>query len=275
MSTSESLPAHAPLTGVRVLVPRARAQARQLCDALEHAGAETVVVPTLEFGPPEDAKPLDNALAGLDDYAWVAFTSANGVDYTLARLTETNGGTERLTRLHVAAIGPATVEALERHGVHADLVPPRGTDDALCQVLIGHLQPGERLLLPRAELADDALPDALRAAGVWVETVVAYRSFPPEDLKERMTAAFTGAIDAITFTSPSTITNLLAALGSDERERLRNVVIACIGPSTARAANDAGLTVAVEAVEQTAQGLAAALAAWWEEGEGRRLATTT
>ena len=273
MRTSESPPAHAPLTGVRVLVPRARAQARQLCAALERAGAETVVVPTLEFGPPEDTGPLDHALTGLDDYAWAAFTSANGVDYTLARLAETGGGAERLTGLHIAAIGPATVEALERHGVHADLVPPRATNNALCQALAERLQPGERLLLPRAELADDALPDALRAAGVRVETVVAYRSFPPEDLKEHVTAAFTGAIDAITFTSPSTITNMLAALGP-ERERLRDVVIACIGPSTARAANDAGLTVAVKAVEQTAQGLAAALTAWWEGG-GRRVPTTT
>jgi uroporphyrinogen-III synthase len=257
-----------PLKGLRVLITRQRAQARELCVALEGHGASAVVVPALEFGPPLDPKPLDDALLRIRECQWVAFTSANGVDFTLRRLAEVNKAVQGLTGVKVAVIGSATVEALERHNIQADLVPSKFTNEAFVQALLERLKPGERVLLPRAELADETIPDLLKAAGVSLDVVIAYRSFPPKNLAVHAREAFRGGIDAVTFTSPSTIDNLVAALG-EERGVLEKVIVACIGPATARAARAAGLTVHAEAAEQTAKGLVEALVDWRLKGAAK------
>lgn len=256
-SPSDSL----PLAGLRVLVTRSRSQARSLCAALEAQGARLRAVPALAFGPPEDWGPLDEALAHLGDFQWAAFTSANGVRFTLRRLQERGGTARDLAALSVAAVGQATTVALARRGLRPDLVPSHFTGEALRDALLQRLRPGERLLLPRGDLADQRLPHSLEEAGIPVCSVVVYRSRAPARLAERARGALAEGVDIAIFASPSAVANLLAALGGDGSS-LRGASIACIGPTTAQAARDAGLAVDVEAREQSAPGLVQALIAW-------------
>lgn len=248
-----------PLVGVRVLVPRARAQAQEICDALEHTGANPVPVPVIEFAPPLDAAPMQHAIDRVADYQWIVFTSANGVEFFFA------GGLDPadMKTSRFAAIGPATADALRTHGIDADLVPERSTDEALVDALIKRVRPDDRVLLPRAELADDSLPHELREAGATVDAITAYRSLPPDGLAQSLRTAFANTIHAVTFTSPSTITNTLTALGA-ERGYLDDLVMVSIGPTTSRAAHEAGVPVHAEATEQSAQGLVDALVNCWQ-----------
>jgi uroporphyrinogen-III synthase len=247
-----------PLFGRRVVVTRAREQAGELVAQLQAQGAATVEVPAIEIRDPADGGAALALAAGrLGDYSWVILTSSNGA----RRLLEAVRGTGRDTRAfggaRLAAIGPGTAEALATAGLVVDLVPPRFVAESLLEVFPEPTDPAaNRVLLVRAAVARDILPEGLRAKGWDVEVVEAYRT-EQAPLAEEQAAAVAGA-DVVTFTSSSTVTNFLAAIG----DRPIPAVVVAIGPITAATARGHGLAVDVEAEIHTIEGLVDALVAW-------------
>lgn len=245
-----------PLFGRSVVVTRARDQAPELADRLARAGAEVVVAPTIEITDPGDGgdalRAAVGAVAGAD---WVVLTSPNGARRLCAELRDGRD----LAGVSLAAIGPGTAAALAEHHLVADLVPPRYVAESLLEAFPDPPPGGGRVLLVRAEVARDVLPEGLRARGWSVEVVPAYRTVPvvpPADDRERMLGA-----DAVVFTSSSTVDNWVAAVGPEAPP-----VVAAIGPVTAATARGHGLEVAVEAREHTIEGVVEALGAHFAAG---------
>jgi len=163
------------LGGVRVLVPRPRERARELCFLLEEEGAEVIALPLLELEPPTDPRPLQAAAELLRRFRWVAFASERGVA-ALVEAARTAGTLEVLRSRKLAAIGPGTAAALAAHGLEAELVAPVSTAEGLAEALLPRLEAGDAVLLPAAEDGRRALEEALTAAGISVQRVAAYRS---------------------------------------------------------------------------------------------------
>lgn len=255
-----------PLCGRRVVVTRARAQSASMVDALLEDGAEAIEFPAIGFEPPGDAGPLARALdaLALGDYAVVIFTSANGVERFFGALEDRRLDARAFGRAQVAAIGPATAEALRARGVRADLVAREFVGESLAREVIdalGRRAAGARALVARAEVARAALPDALEAAGLRVDVVPVYRTVPAPagEITALREALASGRIDAVTFTSSSTVTHVCDALGADAAGLLARTAVASIGPVTSQTARARGLTVAVEAETFTTAGLLDAL----------------
>jgi len=225
-----------PLFGTRVVVTRAREQAPDLVRRLRELGAETVEIPTIEVTDPGDGgAALRAAVEHLADYEWVVFTSANAVDRVLAEVPDARAfGSAR-----IAVVGSGTAEALARHGLVPDLVPDRFVAEGLLAAMPGPSgEPGpHRVLLPRAAVARDVLPEGLRTRGWDVEAVDAYRTVAVQP-QEGGLADARGA-DAVTFTSSSTVTSFVGAVGVDGVPP----VVVCMGPVTAETAEAAGLHV--------------------------------
>lgn len=254
-----------PLGGVRVVVTRPRRQARTLGEPLRAEGASVIYLPLIEIADPESWDRLDDALRGLDDgdYEWVAFASANAVA-RLFRRAEVLGlvpGTWSGTR--VAAVGRATARALRDRGVEPDLIPATFTGRALARALG---RGDGRVLLPRVEGGPGDIVAALRSLGWAPVEVTAYRNLPGRTDTPEGDDVRAGRFEVVTFASGSAARAFPAAIGApdtlglappDPPERL----VACIGPSTARAAADAGFRIDVEAEEHTAGGLVRAIAA--------------
>jgi uroporphyrinogen III methyltransferase/synthase len=243
-----------PLFGRKVLVTRARTQASKLAEALEAYGAQTVQFPAIDVVPVSDPAPLDDALKGLSGYDWVAFTSANAVKAVWERLEALNLDVRAFQNAKIAAVGPATSRALGAIGLRADLVPDRFDADALIERLMALNSPPKRLLFPRSAIGREALPDGLRAAGVAVDEVTAYETKMPETSGAEARAAYEAGIDVTTFTSSSSVKNLVALLGGDV-DIVNGTLIACMGPITAEAAVESGLRVDLVADVQTIDGL--------------------
>ncbi len=242
-----------PLFGRRVVVTRARAQASELSARLREQGAEALEVPAIEVVDPADGgAALAAALADVGRCDWLVVTSPNGARRVLAGLRDAR----QLGGVSVAAIGPGTADALRVGNVVADLVPERFVAEALLEAMPAPGgSRGGRILLARAAVARDVLPDGLRSQGWEVDVVEAYRTLAVglgDDERSLVATA-----DAVTFTSSSTVTNFLDAVGAAHVPPL----VACIGPVTAATARDHGLTVDVEASVHTIDGLVAALAA--------------
>jgi uroporphyrinogen III methyltransferase/synthase len=241
------------LAGRTVLVTRARAQAAELCAALEARGARAVGFPTIEIVPVADGA-VTRAIAALDGYDWIAFPSANAVRCFWSALRA--AGRSSLPRgPRVAAVGAATAAALAERGVTVAAQPDSFQGDALAPAM-GDLS-GKRVLLPRSDIARERTAALVRAAGAVVDDVVMYRTAQTRPSPEAL-HALDEEIHAVTFTSPSTVRGFLAAGASAERV-LRQAVVACIGPTTSAAARAAGLTVAVEPARHTASDLVDAL----------------
>jgi len=250
------------LEGRTILVTRPRGQAARLVDALHDEGARTLEAPAIQIEPPESWEPMDRAIAA-GRYDWVVFTSANGVRFFWERLEAAGRGADWFEGSSIAAIGPETARLLTANGGRPTLVP----DEFVAEALIACLSDaaplwGRRVLLPRANIAREALEVGLREEGAIVDQVVAYRTTsaaPPPGLLEQMRA---GAVDAVTFTSSSTVRGLLEMLGP-EAEALRGTVIVCIGPITAATAREAGFEPQVVATVYTAGGLVSALKGYY------------
>lgn len=254
----------APLEGRTVLVTRAPDQAGDLIRLLEDAGAEAVALPTVAFFPPVDPRPLDKAIAEIDSFAWVAFTSSNAVHAFFERVKEPVA--EHIGQVRIATVGPKTAEALTQWGLEAGLVAAKGNAASLADGLSRICRPGERVLYPRAERVSDDLAGRLQSRGIKVEDPIAYRTVPPAGgafevagrLRDR-------GIHWITAMSGSALRHLHAML--PEPEWIRNARIATIGPRTSAEAKFLGYSVAAEAAEPTAEALVAAIVA--AEGRAR------
>lgn len=251
-----------PLAGRVVVVTRPRAQARAFAALLEAAGARVLLAPTIVIEPPASWAPLDRALERLDDYRWAVFTSVNGVEMTRRRLEEQGRGAEVLRGLRLAAIGPATAEALGSWGLETEVVPEEYVAEGLAGRLRALILPGDRVLLARAAEARDVLVTLLEAAGARVDEVPAYRTRPAaEDAGELRLALGGGRIDVLTFTSSSTVRHFAGLFpGEDLPAILRGVRVACIGPITRATAQEHGLVTHIVPQEYTIPALAKAIA---------------
>jgi uroporphyrinogen III methyltransferase/synthase len=249
-----------PLAGRRIVITRARAQAGPLRAMLEAEGADVLEFPTIRIVPPDDPAPLDGAIARLDEYGWVVFTSHNGVAALCDRMRALGRDVGPLRRVRLAAIGPGTADALRSEGLRADLAPTEFRAEALVDALSRVDLRGVRVLVPRAAVARDALPAGLRVRGALVDVVAAYRTDVERehapDLRRRLA---TDRVDAVTFTSSSTVHNFVALLGSDAARVLGATLVACIGPVTAATVRAHGFKVGLVADHYTMSGLVAAL----------------
>ena len=246
-----------PLFGRRIVVTRTRQQAPELVAALRAAGAEPVEVPVIALEDPADGgAALRKAVAGLGGYDWVVVTSPNGARRLLGAIDDIGADARAFAGARLAAIGPGTAGVLAEAGLRADIVPDRFVAESLLAALPPPPSGGGRVLLARAEVARDVLPDGLRAAGWDVEVVDAYRSVAAT-LGDAERAAAASA-EIVTFTSSSTVERFLDLVGPAAVPP----VVACIGPVTAATARARGLVVDIEAGTHTTAGLVDALVAW-------------
>lgn len=260
-----------PLFGWRVLVPRTKQQAGSLVGRLAEHGAVAEVVPTISVEPPRTPHQMEKAVKGLvtGRYEWIGFTSVNAVRAVREKFEEFGLDARAFAGLKVAAVGGVTAEALREWGINPDLVPE---DDQSASGLLAVwppydevLDPINRVFLPRADIATDTLVAGLQDSGWEVDDVTAYRTVraapPPAEVRE---AIKSGQFDAVVFTSSSTVRNLVGIAGKPHA----TTVVACIGPATAKTAEEHGLQVDVLAPEPSADALVQALA---EYGAGIRL----
>ena len=249
-----------PLFGQKVLVTRAREQASLLTARLEELGAQCVEAPAIQIQPPESYEPMDAAIQELQSYDWLIFTSVNGVEYFFNRLAEQGKDTRALAAAKVAAIGVATASKLAAYGIQADVVPVEFRAEGIIEALEGKVKPGMRVLIPRATVARELLPEQLRDQGLSVDVVPAYRTVTAKADGEGLKASLeAGDFQWVTFTSSSTVTNLLKLLGEDGAALLKKAKVACIGPITAETCLEHGIGPDVMAGEYTIKGLAEAI----------------
>ena len=279
-----------PLFGKRVLITRTRHQAGSLAHLLADEGAIPIELPSIEIEPIDDSGKLATAIDRLasGSYIWTVFTSANAVDVFFDRLKERGldarclGGRRKRGSASgsVAAIGPATAGALAARGIDADVVPDQYVAEAVVEALRPLLEEGDTVLLPRAAEARTELPEGLTALGADVHEVPLYRAAIPGDSPpEALQALKEGRVDILTFTSSSTVRNLVSMLGNDASvilsdhtvargpspdligasPELLRPLVACIGPITAATAEELGIHVDVVATDYTVPGLVDAL----------------
>ncbi|HEV3023847.1 MAG TPA: uroporphyrinogen-III C-methyltransferase [Pirellulales bacterium] len=246
-----------PLVGRRVLVTRPWEQAASLGERLYDLGADVLVQPAIEIGPPDDWAPVDSVLARLAEFDWLVFSSGNGVRYLLGRLCQQHGDLRRLGRVQLAAIGPGTADVLAAYKLRPDTVPDEYRAEALAESL-AESAAGKRFLLARASRGREVLAEQLRAAGGQVEQVVVYASrdvrVPDPEIAAALTA---GKIDWVTVTSSAIARSLAAMFG----EQLRLARLASISPVTSKALRELGFEPAAEAAEYTMAGIVEAILA--------------
>ncbi len=248
-----------PLFGKRILVTRSRRQASKLSSLLAERGALPVELPAIDIQPLAGYEELDKSIKELADYQWVIFTSTNGVEAFWQRLASLKMDSRKLGNLTVGAIGPATAEALAEKGITADYMPDVYTGEGITEGLKNYDINDKRILLPRADIADNELVDGLIGMGAEVDEVAAYRTVAPAtETAEAVNMLSAGEIDIITFTSSSTVTNLVAA-SREQKPDINKAKVACIGPKTKETAVKAGLNVDILAKKQTIPGLVEAI----------------
>jgi uroporphyrinogen III methyltransferase / synthase len=245
-----------PLHGRRVVVTRARAQASGLAATLRGLGAEVVELPAIRIEPRIDSGAVREVVARIGDYSLVCLTSPNGARLLFEAMTAVGRDARALSGAAVAAIGPGTARALAERGIVADVVPERFVAEALVEALAGVEVEGRRVLVARAAEARDVLPDALRERGAELDVVALYETVREQPGEEEIAAAQNA--DYVTFTSSSTVTNLVDALGDRFPSGAR---VVSIGPVTSETARAVGLRVDVEAERHDVEGLIAALLA--------------
>ncbi len=244
-----------PLFGQRIVVTRARDQIDSLSAPLRQLGAAVVELPTIEIQPASDYAPLDAAIGRLAEYDWLIFTSVNGVRYFLERL-DAGKGDLRAIRGKLCAIGPATRDALQKFHLKVDVMAEEYVAEGLLRALGEFDLNAAQVLIARAAVARDILPDELRRRGAVVHVVEAYRTGAPADLAARAAGILESKRGWVTFTSSSTATNLIHACGAAALDGLR---IASIGPVTSATLREAGVAVTVEAYPHTVPGLVEAI----------------
>jgi uroporphyrinogen-III synthase len=281
-----------PLSGMRVLVGRARHQAAALSSELRGLGAQVIEIPFIEIRRPRSFQPLDSALKNLRVYDWLILTSVNGVEAMWERMGKLRVGSAMKNReghgfspaaegqtnfralapegkrIHIAAIGPATKKAIEQRGLKVDVVPREYVAESVVRSLKRKAE-GKRVLLVRAKVARDVIPRELRKAGALVDVVEAYETAVPLSSRRRLLATLKNPRkrpQVVAFTSSSTVKNFVELLGlrrgrgRPRHTLLNGILTASIGPVTSSTLRELGLHVDIEAREFTIPGLVAAIA---------------
>ena len=264
------------LSGIRILVGRARHQAGALSRELRKLGAEVLEIPFIEIRKPRSFKSLDNALRNLDSYDWLVLTSVNGVEALWDRLATLRVTRRNLKHLRVAAIGPATKKAVEQRGIEVDVVPKEYVAESVVRSLRRRVK-GKRVLLVRAKVARDVIPRELRVAGAHVDVVEAYETVVPRASSKRLRSVLNDPArrpHVVTFTSSSTVRNFVALLGSTAASQppqafrgqeyprhisLDGILLASIGPITSTMLRELNLPVDIQAKQFTIPGLVKAI----------------
>ena len=248
------------LEGKRIVVTRAPEQARELIERFGSLGAEVILLPAVSFSRVNESKPLDRAIAGLETFEWVLFTSANAARFFAQRCRELGHELPGTSGPLYAAVGPATAKAAAADGIRIEFVAREFRGDALAHELETTLK-GKRVLLPRSRRATSDLPKALTANGANVSEVVAYETGGVGSLDKKAAETFrSGNADVVAIFSPSAVENLLSEFGAETlRQVAANAAFAAVGPVTGAAIRDAGLTVSIQAREVTAAALVEAV----------------
>lgn len=263
-----------PLFGRRILVTRSRTQASELVRLLEELGASVAEFPTIEIVPPKSYKRIDEAVRNIGSYDWVIFTSVNGVSFFMDRLFALEEDVRKFGKVKIAAIGPATALRLRGYMLGSDLVPKEYRAEAVVEEFKKAGVKGKRVLLARAMVARDVIPVALRKLGAKVDVLTVYRTARAKGKqKELLSLIKDGKVDAVTFTSSSTVENFVGILGRKNTPLLKGVTLASIGPITTETAKRLGLKIGIEAREYTMPGLVRVLEEWSRK-RGQRLDTT-
>ncbi|HYU47217.1 MAG TPA: uroporphyrinogen-III synthase [Terriglobales bacterium] len=250
-----------PLAGTRILVGRARHQAGSLSAGLRGLGASVIEIPFIEIRKPSTFQPLDNALKNLKAYDWLILTSVNGVEAMWNRLRKLRIVHKNLKHFQIAAIGPATKKAIVKHGLKVKMVPEEYVAESVVKGLRDKVN-GKRVLLVRAKVARDVIPDELRAAGAFVDVVEAYETVAPEKSRAGLRSLMKNAKrrpHVVTFTSSSTARNFAELLGNTRARSLKKVRFASIGPVTSATLRELELPPTIEAREFTMGGLIRAI----------------
>ena len=249
-----------PLAGRRILVTRAAGQAGKLCEGLRALGAEPIEVPVLEILPPASFAPLDAAIQRLASYDWLILTSTNAVRTLAERASHAGISLPESAPRHVAVVGASTAAEVEKLGLKVDLVPAQFVAEGLIAELQGSVS-GARILLVRAAVARDVLPDALSAAGATVDIADAYRNVMPEAAPSQLRRVLAEGIEAATFTSSSSATHLAeAAKQAGVPFPFPGVPAVSIGPITSQTLRELGWYPAAEAEPSDIPGLISAVA---------------
>lgn len=260
---------HRSLAGRKILVTRAREQAAELSDLIRREGGRPVEFPVIRIQPPADWSAVDTAIRDLPEYDWVVFTSVNAVRLWMGRMSELGLLASACGPARIATIGPATAEELEGWGLQVDLVPPEYVAESVQDALLATDVRGNRILLPRAAEARELLAVGLRQAGASVTELKLYNTIGEDGDSDTLLHLLEGGnLDAVTFTSSSTVKNFVLLLPEDRaRDLLAGTQVACIGPVTARTARELGIRVDAEAPEHTIPGLVEALKALFDRAE--------
>lgn len=255
-----------PLFGKRVLVTRPRDQAAEMVDRLSLMGAEAIEAPMIRIVPPEDLGPLQRAAENVEEFDWIVFTSANAVESFMSVLLHGDRDVRALKATRVCTVGTGTAERLSKYGIKADLIPSEFRGDAVVAALAESETLDElRVLVPRADIGRDVIADGLRSAGALVTDVVAYRTVLEDAQQEGGPDVYRmlldEAIDVVTFTSPSAVRNFASIYGKEQTiDLLSHTLVAAIGPVTAEAATQLGLTVTIQPGISTIPSLVDAIA---------------
>ena len=255
-----------PLAGPRILVGRARHQASSLSAGLRSLGAAVIEIPFIEIRKPQSYRPLDDALKNIRNYDWLILTSANGVEAMWERWRKLRIPRRALQHLQIAAIGPATKKAIVKHGLKVKMVPEEYVAESVVKGLRDEVK-GKRVVLIRAKVARDVIPEELRTAGAEVDVVEAYETVVPEKSRARLRALMKNASrrpHIVTFTSSSSARNFSELLGKVKAGSLgarlfQHLQFASIGPVTSATLRDLQMLPAIEAREFTMAGLIRAI----------------
>lgn len=252
-----------PLWGKKIIVTRARAQASLLVGKIQEGGGQALEVPVIRIEKEANLSALNNTLRNLEHYAWIIFTSVNGVEIFLEELFQQGLDIRDLKGINIAAIGPATRQSIESRGIRVDVQPDEFRAEGILEELRGRIQPGQWVLLPRARGARDILPETLRNWGAHVNDIPLYQAIHGEQPREEiLQQLWNGKVDYVTFTSSSTVHNFVTIVGKENIARInRNTRVACIGPVTADTARDHGIHTDVLASQYTIDGLLNAIIA--------------
>ena len=255
-----------PLFGQRIVITRARAQASDLLSKLSKLGAQCIEIPTIQIVSPEDTAPLKKSIKNIKDYDWLVFTSVNGVKFFFDTLFDMGRDVRVLGHLKFACIGPVTKERLKNYGIISDILPKTYRAESVIEAFSTVEIKDKKVLLPRAKQARTILPEELTKMGAKVDDVTAYETRLNADGKENLISLLeNNEIDAITFTSSSTVSNFMSLLESKNAKKLlKNVVTASIGPITSDTARSLDIEPDIEAKEYTIQGLVNSLLAYYE-----------
>jgi uroporphyrinogen III methyltransferase/synthase len=250
-----------PLFGKKIVITRARAQASGMVSTLNNLGAQCIEIPTIKIDPPVDLTPLKTAIETIEHYDWLVFTSVNGVKFFFETLFDMGKDVRVLGHLKFACIGPVTKERLSDYGIISDILPETYRAESVVKAFSGVDIKNKKVLLPRAKKARTILPEELTRMGARIDDVVAYETGLCDDGKvELIEHLKNNEIDAITFTSSSTVSNFFSLIKeTDKKTVLKNVAIASIGPITSGTARSLGIEPDIEAKEYTIPGLTQAL----------------